>query len=159
MRAGIQEYVKRLTPFSKWEELEQNEVKMPDNCSPVMKEKILMEEGESLLKHIRDEDYLILLDLKGKEMTSEEFAGCLNDKMLTGTNHFYFMIGGPCGNGKYTEACKSAHIIWQNDIDASDGKTDTLRADLQSHENYSQPALSFVIDNLKTKDKINCGFI
>lgn len=39
MRAGIQEYVKRLTPFSKWEELEQNEVKMPDNCSPVMKEK------------------------------------------------------------------------------------------------------------------------
>lgn len=48
---------------------------------------------------------------------------------------------------------------WQNDIDASDGKTDTLRADLQSHENYSQPALSFVIDNLKTKDKINCGFI
>ena len=46
MRAGIQEYVKRLTPFSKWEELEQNEVKMPDNCSPVMKEKILMEEGE-----------------------------------------------------------------------------------------------------------------
>ena len=156
MRAGIQEYVKRLTPFSKWEELEQSEVKMPDNCSPVMKEKILMEEGESLLKHIRDEDYLILLDLKGKEMTSEEFAGCLNDKMLTGTNHFYFMIGGPCGNG---EACKSAHIIWQNDIDASDGKTDTLRADLQSHENYSQPALSFVIDNLKTKDKINCGFI
>ena len=73
---------------------------MPDNCSPVMKEKILMEEGESLLKHIRDEDYLILLDLKGKEMTSEEFAGCLNDKMLTGTNHFYFMIGGPCGNGE-----------------------------------------------------------
>ena len=60
---------------------------------------------------------------------------------------------------KYTDACKSAHIIWQNDIDASDGKTDTLRADLQSHENYSQPALSFVIDNLKTKDKINCGFI
>lgn len=100
MRAGIQEYVKRLTPFSKWEELEQNEVKMPDNCFPVMKEKILMEEGESLLKHIRDEDYLILLDLKGKEMTSEEFAGCLNDKMLTGTNHFYFMIGGPCGNGE-----------------------------------------------------------
>lgn len=39
MRAGIQEYVKRLTPFSKWEELEQNEVKMPDNCFPVMKEK------------------------------------------------------------------------------------------------------------------------
>ena len=139
MRAGIQEYVKRLTPFSKWEELEQNEVKMPDNCSPVMKEKILMEEGESLLKHIRDEDYLILLDLKGKEMTSDRRS--LREWR------------------KYTEACKSAHIIWQNDIDASDGKTDTLRADLQSHENYSQPALSFVIDNLKTKDKINCGLI
>ena len=120
MRAGIQEYVKRLTPFSKWEELEQNEVKMPDNCSPVMKEKILMEEGESLLFYDR--------------RSPREWR-------------------------KYTEACKSAHIIWQNDIDASDGKTDTLRADLQSHENYSQPALSFVIDNLKTKDKINCGFI
>ena len=33
-------------------------------------------------------------------MTSEEFADCLNDKMLTGTNHFYFMIGGPYGNGE-----------------------------------------------------------
>lgn len=100
MRQGIDEYLKRLSPIAKVEILSPDEEKMPENPSPALKEKVMEKEGEKLLKYLRDEDFLILLDLKGKPVTSEELAHIIRQKMVSGTSHFFFMIGGPYGNGE-----------------------------------------------------------
>lgn len=100
MRQGIDEYLKRLSPTAKVEILSPDEEKMPENPSPALKEKVMEKEGEKLLKYLKDEDFLILLDLKGKPVTSEELADILRKKMVSGTSHFFFMIGGPYGNGE-----------------------------------------------------------
>lgn len=100
MRQGIEEYLKRLSPMAKVEILSPDEEKMPENPSPALKEKVMEKEGDKLLKYLKDEDFLILLDLKGKPVTSEELAGILQKKMVAGTSHFFLMIGGPYGNGE-----------------------------------------------------------
>lgn len=100
MRQGIDEYLKRLSPIAKVEILSPDEEKMPENSSPALKEKVMEKEGEKLLKYLKDEDFLILLDLKGKPVTSEELADILRKRMVSGTSHFFFMIGGPYGNGE-----------------------------------------------------------
>lgn len=100
MRQGIDEYLKRLSPIAKVEILSPDEEKMPENPSPALKEKVMEKEGEKLLKYLKDEDFLILLDLKGKPVTSEELAHIIRQKMVFGTSHFFFMIGGPYGNGE-----------------------------------------------------------
>lgn len=100
MRQGIDEYLKRLSPIAKVEILSPDEEKMPENPSPALKEKLMEKEGEKLLKYLKDEDFLILLDLKGKPVTSEELAHIIRQKMVSGTSHFFFMIGGPYGNGE-----------------------------------------------------------
>ena len=99
MRQGIDEYLKRLSPIAKVEILSPDEEKMPENPSPALKEKVMEKEGKKLLKYLKDEDFLILLDLKGKPVTSEELADILRKRMVSGTSHFFFMIGGPYGNG------------------------------------------------------------
>lgn len=100
MRQGIDEYLKRLSPIAKVEILSPDEEKMAENPSPALKEKVMEKEGEKLLKYLKDEDFLILLDLKGKPVTSEELAHIIRQKMVSGTSHFFFMIGGPYGNGE-----------------------------------------------------------
>lgn len=100
MRQGIDEYLKRLSPMAKVKILSPDEEKMPENPSPAMKEKVMEKEGDKLLKYLKDEDFLILLDLKGKPVTSEGLADILRRKMVSGTSRFFFMIGGPYGNGE-----------------------------------------------------------
>ncbi|MCI6029956.1 23S rRNA (pseudouridine(1915)-N(3))-methyltransferase RlmH [Dialister succinatiphilus] len=100
MRQGIDEYLKRLSPIAKVEILSPDEEKMPENPSPALKEKVMEKEGGKLLKYLKDEDFLILLDLKGIPVTSEGLADILRKRMVSGTSHFFFMIGGPYGNGE-----------------------------------------------------------
>lgn len=100
MRQGIDEYLKRLSPIAKVEILSPDEEKMPENPSPALKEKVMEKEGEKLLKYLKDDDFLILLDLKGIPVTSEGLADILRKRMVSGTSHFFFMIGGPYGNGE-----------------------------------------------------------
>uniref|UniRef100_UPI004038BCF0 23S rRNA (pseudouridine(1915)-N(3))-methyltransferase RlmH n=1 Tax=Dialister succinatiphilus TaxID=487173 RepID=UPI004038BCF0 len=84
MRQGIDEYLKRLSPIAKVEILSPDEEKMPENPSPALKEKVMEKEGEKLLKYLKEEDFLILLDLKGKPVPSEGLADILRKKMVSG---------------------------------------------------------------------------
>ncbi|MDU1772835.1 MAG: 23S rRNA (pseudouridine(1915)-N(3))-methyltransferase RlmH, partial [Dialister micraerophilus] len=100
MKEGIDEYLKRLKPFAKMNIIEHEEEKMPGNPSPAIKKQIMEKEGDKLLKAVSDSDCVILLDTEGTAFSSEELAAWLQDKMVQGTSHFYFMIGGPYGNGE-----------------------------------------------------------
>ena len=54
-------------------------------------------EGELILKTLKPDDYLVLLDEAGKEFTSVEFASYLEKKMQVIPKRLVFVIGGPYG--------------------------------------------------------------
>ena len=54
-------------------------------------------EEERILKHVSRDDYVILLDLKGKALSSPELATLLDDLALKGRSSISFVIGGSLG--------------------------------------------------------------
>lgn len=65
------------------------------NQLPIPKQK--MEEGIALKKLLRKGDYVVLLDEKGKEFTSQNFAHFLEKKIQMSYGRLIFVIGGPFG--------------------------------------------------------------
>ena len=93
----INEYLKRLSRYSKVNIIEVEEEKIKDNSSLKENEQILIKEGNNVLKQIKDNEYLFLLDLHGKEISSEEFAKKLNDLPSKNYSTISFVIGGSLG--------------------------------------------------------------
>ncbi|MCS6819140.1 MAG: 23S rRNA (pseudouridine(1915)-N(3))-methyltransferase RlmH [Chitinophagales bacterium] len=58
------------------------------------------DEGTALLKRLEEKDFLILLDEKGKEFTSKEFAVYLEKLMASSGRDIVFCIGGAYGFSK-----------------------------------------------------------
>lgn len=100
MRDGIREYTERLAPVARIQIIEQDEEKMPANPSTAIKEKVMEKEGEKILRYVADDDFVILLDTGGKEMSSPGVSELLASKMVAGKSSFIFLIGGPFGNGE-----------------------------------------------------------
>ena len=94
---AIAEYRKRLSRYGKTEIIEVQDEKTPDNASEGMELQIKQKEAERLFKYIRDNTYVIALDLKGKEFDSVAFADYLEEIMLRGNSHITFVIGGSLG--------------------------------------------------------------
>lgn len=97
LRDGVAEYMKRLSPFAKIECVEIAEEKMPDDFSPAEKEKTLAREGERLLARVPEGSELIVLDVAGEHLSSEELAARLGEWMVSGASHLTFLIGGAFG--------------------------------------------------------------
>ena len=74
LRDAIAEYSKRLSRYAKLEIIEVADEKTPDNASETVETNIKNKEAERLLKYIRDDAYLITLEIKGKQLTSEALA-------------------------------------------------------------------------------------
>ena len=54
-------------------------------------------EGEAILRQLRDGDYVVLLDERGEEMRSVEFAAWLQKRLNSGCKRLVLVIGGPYG--------------------------------------------------------------
>ena len=96
LKDGINEYVKRILPYSNIEIIEVADSKVKDNPNQADISKAKNEEGERVLKLLKN-DYLIGLDMNKPEFTSEEFASFLNKKMIEGGSNISFVIGGSYG--------------------------------------------------------------
>ena len=57
-------------------------------------------EGEAILAQVETSDFVTLLDERGEELTSKEFAKFLSQKMVGGVKRLVFVIGGPYGFGE-----------------------------------------------------------
>lgn len=96
LKDGIAEYLKRLSPYAKTEIIEVMDSKVKDNPNDFDITKAKNEEGDRVLKLIKN-DYLIGLDLNKKEPTSEEFAEFIQQKFVEGGSSISFVIGGSYG--------------------------------------------------------------
>ena len=99
-RMAIDEYIKRLGRYCKPEIIEVADEKTPDNASETVEDAIRNKEGERLLKYIRDDAFVITLEIGGEQLTSENFARKINELGIRGTSHIQFVIGGSIGLGK-----------------------------------------------------------
>jgi len=90
----IETYQNRLKHYIKFEIVIIQDIKNVKNLSEnQQKEK----EGELILKQLQPTDQLVLLDEKGKEFRSVEFAKFLQKKMNSGIKQLVLVIGGPYG--------------------------------------------------------------
>lgn len=94
---GIKEYTKRLSLFTSTEFIEVDDEKIPDKSSLNQDKIILDKEGQRILSKIKDNEYVILLDLHGKELDSIKFAHHIQDIMTRGSSTITFVIGGSLG--------------------------------------------------------------
>lgn len=94
VRQGLDIYVSRLKHYIPFNTVEIPELK---NVSALSKDQIKSKEGELILKNIRPTDDVILLDEKGKEYTSVEFARIIQDKISYAGKDIVFIIGGAYG--------------------------------------------------------------
>ena len=97
LRDAIEEYSKRLKRYCKLEILEVSDEKTPDNASEKEEIQIKVKEGEAILRYIKDNAFVIALDLKGKTVSSEELANFISDLGTKGKSDLVFIIGGSLG--------------------------------------------------------------
>lgn len=97
LKNGIDEFLKRITPFASVFVVEINPIEIKDEN---LKEKVLLQEGEKILSNIKQSDYVITLEILGKEFSSEEFASKIKELTNIGTQEVVFVIGSSCGIGK-----------------------------------------------------------
>ena len=102
LKDAITEYSKRLSRYCKLEIIEVADEKTPDNASETVEDGIRDKEGERILKYVRDDAYVVTLEIEGKLLTSEELAKKIENLGIQGTSHiiFIFIIGGSIGLGK-----------------------------------------------------------
>ena len=100
LRDAIAEYSKRLSRYCKLEILEVADEKTPDQASEVVENSIRDKEGERILKHIRDDMYVITLEIGGKMLSSEELAEKIESFGIQGKSSIAFVIGGSIGLGE-----------------------------------------------------------
>ncbi len=91
---AIEEYTNRLVHYIPFEMQVIPDIKNVKNLSEEQQKE---KEGELILKGLQPGDYLVLLDDKGKEFTSKEFAKYMEKKMQSVPRRLVFVVGGPYG--------------------------------------------------------------
>jgi len=94
VKEGLQLYISRLSHYTKFAMVEIPELK---NVSALSKDEIKVREGELILKSIRPEDHVVLLDEHGEQFTSINFASKINSHISRVGSDIVFVVGGAYG--------------------------------------------------------------
>ena len=97
LKDAIDEYSKRLSKYCNLDIIELEDEKLPSNINLSQKEAIKKKESERILEKIQKDTYVFVLDLKGKQYTSEEFAQKINTITINENSNITFIIGGTLG--------------------------------------------------------------
>lgn len=94
LQMGIKEYLKRMESWDKVEIVEVKEYQSNDI------NKVIESEGNSILEKISKNDYVITLEIEGKNISSEALATKIDELYTYGNTHIVFIIGGSWGLSK-----------------------------------------------------------
>ena len=97
LKDAINEYSKRLSKYCKLSITELPDEKIPDKINENIANEIKTKECNNILNHIKKDSYIICLDLKGKELSSEDFSKKIDDIALNFNSSITFVIGGTLG--------------------------------------------------------------
>ena len=94
LKDGIDEFLKRLTPYASVEIVELTPVEIRDEN---LTAKALEQEAEKILAHIKNDSYVLTMEILGKLLSSEDFASKINEISMSGISELVFVIGSSCG--------------------------------------------------------------
>ena len=93
LRDACTEYEKRLSRYCRLTVTEVADEKTPEQAGDAVNEKIKELEAQRVLKHLKEDAFIITLEIKGEEMDSEELAERMDRLTVSGVSHFQFVIG------------------------------------------------------------------
>lgn len=96
-RGAIEEYSKRLSKYCKLDIVEVADEKTPDKASETEETQIKEKEAERIMKHVREDAYVIALAIEGKQLDSVELSNKIESLGIQGKSHIQFVIGGSLG--------------------------------------------------------------
>lgn len=107
VKSGIEEFTKRASNYFpvQWTILP-----VPKNAGMLSEADLKKREGEMILNFLKEDDYLIALDEKGKELTSEGLANFLQQRANESAKNLVFLIGGAYGLDE--KVLKAARLKW-----------------------------------------------
>ena len=94
LKDGIDEFLKRLTPYASVEIVELTQIEIRDEN---LTQKALEQEGEKILANIKNDSFVITMEILGKQLSSEDFAQKINEVSMSGISELVFVIGSSCG--------------------------------------------------------------
>lgn len=94
---GIAEYTKRLSRYCRLSFVQVADEKTPDKASEALNAQIKATEGQRLLKHIREPDYVIALAIDGKMLDSVKLSRLMEQLGVQGESTIDLVIGGSLG--------------------------------------------------------------
>lgn len=112
MHEAIAEYSKRLSKYCHFNIIELPDEKVPDNLNDSLASIIKAKEAEKIISHIEKNSYVVTLDLKGKQYTSEEFSKKISDISLNSSSNITFIIGGTLGLSDDVLKCSNELICF-----------------------------------------------
>lgn len=97
LKDAINEYSKRLNKFCNLKIIELQDEKLPTKINDSIINEIKNKESNKIIDAIKKDSYIMCLDLKGKEYSSENFSKKIEDVALNFNSSITFIIGGTLG--------------------------------------------------------------
>ena len=97
LKDAISEYSKRLSKFCNLNIIELSDEKLPSKLNDSIISEIKNKECNKIIQNIKKDSYVICLDLKGKQFSSEEFSEKIDNIALNFNSSITFVIGGTLG--------------------------------------------------------------
>lgn len=97
LKDAVDEYSKRLSKYCNLNICEVQDERLPNKINPSIINEVKEKECSRILEHIKKDSYVIVLDLKGKEISSQDFSKKIDDIALNFNSSITFVIGGTLG--------------------------------------------------------------
>lgn len=94
IKDGIDLFESRICKYLKFSNIIIPDIK---NAKSLSKESLKEEEGKLILSNLTSSDFIVIMDERGKEFTSRDFANWIQKQMNTGRKRLVIIIGGPFG--------------------------------------------------------------
>lgn len=94
VKAGVEEFTQRI---QKYYGVEWKIIAPPKNAASLNEAALKKAEAELVLQQLQPDDFLILLDERGKNISSPELANLLQQRANESTKRVVFLIGGAFG--------------------------------------------------------------
>jgi len=111
LKDTINEYSKRLSKYCSLNIIELNDEPLPSTLNDKSIQNIKEIESNNIKKHIKNNSYVICLDLKGKQYSSEDFSRKIENLSLF-TSNITFIIGGTLGISQDLLNIANEHICF-----------------------------------------------
>ena len=107
VKEGVEEFTRRISRYYK---VEWSIIPVPKNAGMLSEMDLKKKEGEIILEWLNKDDYLVALDERGKQLSSEELAGFIQARANESVKHIVFLIGGAFGIDE--RVLKRANYKW-----------------------------------------------